>query len=276
VIFVFGIDFTAEEYMALNITESWGQTSQRWLEYIITHQYNFKPEETEAAKHELALRSETRRLDEEIQIIVDEYKNENPFYKDMSTGAVFIITGEARGIAFRQMMARDEIYEMAVKYDVEPEVIVLYNAIKDNIFEKYGEPKTITSMDLKTYKSIVENQKRGTEVVILKNIKLIYESEVQIIIFSDEYYIDDGHSVKVFNSSDTMTAENIKDFSDYAYDKSIDAITRALNLVNVIWYKTFNIAGIPMLKGGGLMAFYRRSSWLVISEDGFNEIVLVR
>jgi hypothetical protein len=122
----------------------------------------------------------------------------------------------------------------------------------------------------------VENQKRRTEVIVLKNLKLIYEAGVQILVFSDEYYIDDGHKVQIFNNSDEMTAENIREFSDYAYDKSIDAITQTLNLVNVVWYKTFNIAGIPMLKGGGLMAFYHQPYWLVISEDGFNEVVRVR
>jgi hypothetical protein len=275
-VFIFSVDFTPEEYMTMNITESWRQTSQRWLEYIITHQYNFKPEEINAATHELALRSESRMLDEEIQIFVDEYKNKNPSYKDLSTGDVFIKSGEARGIAFRQMVTQDEVYEMAVKYDVEPEVIVLYNAIKEKILEKYGEPRTITSIDLKTYKSIVENQRRRTEVIVLKNLKLIYESEVQILIFSDEYFIDDGYKVQIFNNSDKMITENVKEFSDYAYDRSIDAITQALNLVNVIWHKTFSLAGVPMLKGSGLMAFYHRSYWLVISEDGFNEVIRVR
>jgi hypothetical protein len=273
---VFSVDFSPEEYMLLNITESWAQTSQRWLEYIVTHQYNFKPEEIEAAKHELALRSKSMQLSEEIRVLVEEYKNKKPSYKSLSTGDVFIKIGKDRGISFRQMVTQDEVYEMAIKYDVEPEVIVLYNAIKNKITERYGEPKTITSIDLKTYKTIVENQKRRTEVIILKNIKLIYESDVEIYIFSDEYYIDSEEKVQIFNNAEEMEAENIKELSDYEFDRGIDAITRALNLVNVIWQKTFSLSGIPMLKGSGLLAYYYHTYWLVLSEDGFNEIVHVK
>jgi len=268
-----------DEYLNFNITESWNNTSQRWLEYIVTHQYNFKPEEIEAAKHELALRSENVNISEDVLPIITEYIERNPDYKNELTGDVFIRIGVARGISFRQMVTQDEIYETALKYDVEPEVIVLYNSIKNRIYELYGEPKRITSIDLKNYITRIENNRRWTEIIIYKNLQLIYDNDVQIIIYSDKYYIDDGYIVEIYDTEDNLTARNIREFSDENYDLAIDTITRRLNLNNIVWQKTFSIAGVPMLKGGGLLAWYhttadsRTEYWLIASEDGFNEIV---
>jgi hypothetical protein len=270
-------DFTVEEYKNFNTTERWARTSRGWLEYIVTHQYNFKYEEIRAALHELAIRSNNIQYNEGISKLVEQYIELNPNYSDTSSGDVFIKAGEARGISFNLNISDDRIYEEAVKLDVEPEVLKLYNSIKDNLHATYGEPSSVKTIDMKNYKTIIEKGSRRTEVVILKNIRLLYSNENEILIFEDRYYVDDGHKVQIYNNENKLMEENTRNVSDLVYDKAIDAITIQLNLVDTIWFKTYNIAGTPMLKGGrGLMAFRQgRNFWLVLSEDGFNEIITV-